>query len=131
MTGLVLPTMTDLDLRNTYSIIGICGIRVNSSPVWYQITDATVDVDLFCSLEIELAIAWRYLQAGDVLILDNAVKHTGKGNNVLEDWLWEEHMVLVLFLPTRALEWNPIKLMWNCLIQRLRYFYFLNVTRSH
>ncbi len=64
----------------------------------YRITDATVNADLF-SLEIESAIASRYLQAGDVLVLDNAANHMGKGNTVLEDWLWEEHMVLVLFLP--------------------------------
>jgi len=52
-------------------------------------------------MEIESAIAMRFLslRAGDVLILDNAANHTGKGNSVLEEWLWEEHMVLVLFLP--------------------------------
>jgi hypothetical protein len=98
--------------------------------VRYQITDATVDADLF-SLEIESAIASRYLQAGNVLILDNAANHTGKGNTVLEDWLWEEHMVLVLFLPARAPEWNPIKLMWNCLTQRLKYFDLSNITGTH
>ncbi len=88
------------------------------------------DADLF-SLEIESAIASRYLQAGDVLILDNAANHTGKGDTVLEDWLWEEHMVLVLFLPARAPEWNPIKLMWNCLTQRLKYFDLSNITGTH
>jgi hypothetical protein len=89
-----------------------------------------VDADLF-SLEIESAIASRYLQAGDVLVLDNASNHTGKGNTVLEDWLWEDHMVLVLFLPARAPEWNPIELMWNCLTQRLRNFDLSNVSGSH
>ncbi len=130
LTGLVPHTMTDLDLRNRYSIIGICGISKWSSPVRYRITDATVDADLF-SLEIELAIASRYLQAGDVLVLDNAANHTGKGNTVLEDWLWEEHMVLVLFLTARAPEWNPIELMWNCLTQRLKYFDLSNITGTH
>jgi hypothetical protein len=130
LTGLVPPTMTDPDLRNTYSIIGICGISKRSSPVRYRITDATVNADLF-SLEIESAIASRYLQAGDVLVLDNAANHTGKGNTVLEDWLWEEHMVLVLFLPARAPEWNPIELMWNCLTQRLKYFDLSYLTGSH
>jgi hypothetical protein len=57
-----------------------------------------------------------------VLILDNAANHTGKGNSVLEEWLWEEHMVLVLFLSGQAPEWNPLKLIWNCLSQRLKYF---------
>ncbi len=69
--------------------------------MWYWITDTTVDANLF-SLELESVITHRYLQAGDVLILDNAANHTGKDNTVLEEWLWTEHMVLVLFLPARA-----------------------------
>jgi hypothetical protein len=89
-----------------------------------------VDADLF-SMEIESAIVMRYLRAGDVLILDNAANHTGKGNSVLEEWLWKEHMVLVLFLPGRAPEWNPIELMWNCLTQRLKYFDLSSLTGSH
>ena len=55
LTGLVLATITDPDLRNTYSIIGICGICTRSTPVRYRIMDATVDADLF-SIEIELPL---------------------------------------------------------------------------
>jgi hypothetical protein len=33
LTGIVPPTMTDPDLLNTYSIIGICGISRRSMPV--------------------------------------------------------------------------------------------------
>jgi hypothetical protein len=97
-TGLVPPTTTDPDLRNTYLIIGICGICTRLSPVCYPIADATVDADLFL-MKIESAIANRYLRVGNILILDNTANHTGKGNSVLEEWLWEEHMVLALFLP--------------------------------
>ncbi len=103
LTGLVPAMTTDPDLRNTYSIISICGICTRSTPVRYQITDAIVDADLF-SLKIESAIANQFLWAGDVLILYNAANHTGKGNSVLEEWLWEEHMGLVLFLPAQAPE---------------------------
>jgi hypothetical protein len=66
--------------------------------VRYRITDATVDAELF-SLEIESAIENQFLRAGDVIIQDNAANYTGGGNSVLEEWLWEEHMVLVLFCP--------------------------------
>ncbi len=86
----------------------------------YRNTNTTVDADLF-SMEIEAAIAMRFLGEGNVLVLDNAANHTGRGNTMLEDWLWEDHSVLVLFLPARAPEWNPIELMWNCLTQRLKY----------
>jgi hypothetical protein len=98
LMGLVPVTTTDPDLCNTYSIIGICRVCMRSTPVRYQITDATVDANLF-SLEIESAIANQFLWVGDVLILNNAANHTGKGNSVLKEMLWEEHMVLVLFLP--------------------------------
>jgi hypothetical protein len=103
LTGLDPHRMTDPDLCNTYSIIGTCRICMRSTPKRYHITDATVDTDLF-SMEIEAAIAKRFLRAGDVLVLDNAANHTGKGNTVLENWLWEEHSVLVFFLPAQAPE---------------------------
>ncbi len=72
MTGLVPHMMTDPDLQNTYSMIGICGICTRSTPVQYQITDAA-DTVLF-SMEIEAPIAMRFLRAGDVFALDNAAK---------------------------------------------------------
>ncbi len=59
MTGLVPHMMTDPDLCNTYSIIGICRICTRSTPVGYQFTDAMVDADLFL-MEIEAAIAKRF-----------------------------------------------------------------------
>jgi len=110
--------MTDPDLRNTYSIIGICGISRRSTPVRFRITDATVDAELF-AMEIEASISSKFLRAGDVLVLDNAANHSGKENNVLEDWLWEYHRIFALFLPARTPEWNPIELVWNCLEARL------------
>jgi hypothetical protein len=70
-----------------------------------------VDADLFL-MEIETAIVKKFLRAGDILVLDNAANHTGKGNTMLKIWLWEEHSVPVLFLPAQAPEWNPIELMW-------------------
>ena len=86
LTGIVPPTMTDPDLRNTYSIIGICGISKQSTPVQYWITKAAVYAKPF-ALEIEDVIASRFLRPGNVLVMDNAANHTGKENTVLEDWL--------------------------------------------
>ena len=118
LRDVVPATLVDPDLRNTYSIIGICGIDKKTTPVRYRITEATVDADLF-SLEIEASIASGFLRAGDILVLDNATNHTGKSNTVLENWLWEDYEVFALFLPARTPEWNPIELLWNCLEARL------------
>ena len=130
LTGIIPTTGTDPDLRNTYSIIGICGISRRSTPVHYQITEATVDADLL-ALEIEAAVASGFLRAGDVLVLDNAANHSGKENTVLDDWLWSEHSIFVLFLPARTPEWNPIELLWNCLCQRLKHFDWSHMVSSH
>jgi len=53
------------------------------------------------------------------LVLDNAAIHAGGENSVLEDWLWMHFGVLVLFLPPRSPDLNPIELVWNTLIQCL------------
>ena len=77
-----------------------------------------MDAEIF-ALEIEDAIASRFLGADDMLVMDNAANHTGKENTVIEDWLWEGHS---LFLPARVPEWNPVKILWNCLTQRLKHY---------
>jgi len=97
-TGIVPPAMTDPDFRNSYSIIGICGISRRSTPVKYRITESTVDAELF-AMEMEDAVASGFLRPGDVLVMDNAANHTGKENTVLEDWLWNDHSIFALFLP--------------------------------
>ena len=85
----------------------------------WRITKATVDAELF-ALEIEDAIVKGFLRAGDVIVMDNAANHTGKENNILDEWLWEEHAITVLLLPARTPEWNPIELLWRCLTMRLK-----------
>jgi transposase len=96
----------------------------------YPITESTVDAELF-ALEVEDAIASRFLRPGDVLVMDNAANHTGKENTVLEDWLWEEHSIFALFLPARTPEWNPIELVWNCLTQRLKHYDWDHLSASY
>ena len=61
LTGIVPATMTDPDLTNRYSLIGICSISSRVTPVKFRITKATVTAELF-ALEIEDAIALRFLR---------------------------------------------------------------------
>ena len=60
------------------------------------------------------------MRPGNSLVLDNTVNHSGKENTVLEDWLWTQYRVFVLFLPAISPEWNPIELMGSSLDARLR-----------
>lgn len=88
-------------------------------PVWYRIHEGNNDAEQFAH-DIEMALACGFLKAWDVLVLDNAAYHRGKDNCVLEEWLWEYHGVFLLYMPARSPEWNPVELLWNVLVQRLR-----------
>ena len=58
----------------------------------------------------------------DVLVLDRAVIHIGEQSTILANWLWDNFRIFLLLLPARTPEWNPIELVWNILIQRLKTF---------
>jgi transposase len=53
------------------------------------------------------------------LVLDNAAIHNGRDNKYLEDFVWKKFEVFILFLPTRASEWNPQELVWQTMCRRM------------
>ena len=119
LTGEVPPIRTTPDFTNTYSLTGFCGIDRRSSPIFCYLHEGTNDATEF-SVVVELACSEGFFHEGDILVLDNAAIHRGGENSVLEDWLWMQFGVLVLFLPPRSPELNPIELVWNTMVQRLR-----------
>ena len=121
ITGDIPPMMTHPDFRNTYTIVGMCGIDLLTTPLFYSISQGTNDAQNFAEY-IELAILSGFLKPGDVLVLDNAAIHTGGENTILEDFLWDNFRIFILLLPARTPEWNPIELVWNILVQRLAVF---------
>jgi hypothetical protein len=73
------------------------------------------------------AIAIGWLKPYDILVCDNAAIHEAGCNHNLGDYLWNTAgldnlplKILLLPLPTRSPELNPIELLWNTLRQRLR-----------
>ena len=119
ITGVAPPNYVDSDFRNTYSITGFCSVNPNKTPVCFEIHDGTNDSEDFESTLFD-AIHKQFIGAGDVLVLDNAAIHVGGNNSDLQDYLWRSQGVLLLLLPARAPEWNPIELVWNTLVQRLK-----------
>ena len=88
LTGEIPASFTPSDFRNTYPIIGFCGIDSTTTPVRYRIHEERKDAEQF-SIEVETAAVTGFLKGGDVLVSDNAAIHTGRENSVLEDWLWD------------------------------------------
>jgi transposase len=82
---------------------------------------------------IEHLLQVKWFKRQDIVILDNAAIHTGGQSDILEDLLWstkgedgEPLNILVLFLPTRSPELNPIELVFNILAKKLRSFNYSN-----
>eukprot|EP00594_Rhizosolenia_setigera_P015463 CAMPEP_0178958698 /NCGR_PEP_ID=MMETSP0789-20121207/11798_1 /TAXON_ID=3005 /ORGANISM="Rhizosolenia setigera, Strain CCMP 1694" /LENGTH=376 /DNA_ID=CAMNT_0020641455 /DNA_START=63 /DNA_END=1193 /DNA_ORIENTATION=+ len=120
ITGRVEAILVDSDFRNTYTIIGFCGISGNF-PFDHYIHDSTNDARTFC-WAVEAAIFKGFLLPGDILVLDNASIHRFRDSVNLEDWLYDNYNILLLFLPARSPELNPIELLWNFLVQRLKIY---------
>ena len=119
LTGETPQFLVNGDFRNTYAIIGFCGIDRKAPPLSFSIHDEKNDSYNFSTAVTE-AIAEGFLRRRDVLVLDNAAIHAKGDNTELVDWLWEEHGIAVLFLPTRSPELNPIELVWRSLVMKLR-----------
>ena len=88
ITGEIPPVMTHPDFRNTYSIVGFCGIDRRTTPLRYNISEGINTAENF-AIQVELAVIAGYLLPYDVLVLDRAAVHTGGENTILEDWLWD------------------------------------------
>ena len=60
-----------------------------------------------------------FIRQWDVVIGDCATYHINGDNTGLDDYLWNYHRILLLWLPARCLEWNPTELVWRSLVRRL------------
>ncbi len=68
------PIIVDSDFRNTYNIIGICGIARDTAPMAYKMHDGINDAMVFSDFFLE-CVVHGFLRRGDVLVLDNAAIH--------------------------------------------------------
>ena len=79
---------------------------------------------------VEAMVTERFLLHGEVLIMDNAAIHTGRDSIGLEDFLWDTIVdgrplhILVIYLPPRTPELNPIELVFHILTRRIRSFHY-------
>jgi hypothetical protein len=81
--------------------------------------DGTNDAFTFSEFVYSMVVD-GFLRNGDVLVIDSASIHRYHDSAVLEEILWEDYKIVLIFMPTCSPELNPIELIWNILVQCLR-----------
>ena len=119
LTGDLEPVMVHSNFRNAFTVIGFCGIDPSTFAFDYYLHRGKNSSGHFVD-SIKRSIEKGFFKEYDTLILDNASIHRGGEAADFGDWLWIHHKILILFLPTRSPELNPIELLWNYLHQRMR-----------
>ena len=76
------------DFRETYNIFACIIANPNKKPKVYNIQKDNGTALSFVSF-VEQMIQYNWLQHGELLIMDNAIIHTGKEAKIIEDLLWE------------------------------------------
>jgi hypothetical protein len=114
------------DFRQTYNMIAcISGNPQKLKHSVYTIGEANGSAKAFMAFCV-LMVESGWLRHDEFLVMDNAAVHTGGEARDLEQWFWELIVdgrplhVLVIYLPTRSPELNPIELIFHIFLRRIR-----------
>ena len=122
LTGYIPCIYVNGDFREAYNLFAIISASPRkASPVAYSIGRDNGNAASFLAF-INFLLSTNWFERCDVLIMDNASIHTGQEAAIVEDLLWETMQVVVVFLPTRSPELNPIELVFHILVRRIRSF---------
>jgi hypothetical protein len=123
-----MPTIdVDPDFRNAYSIVGVMQAGdADNAAVEFTIGEENGDSESFLMFIIDL-VGIGFFRHRDIFVLDNCKIHAHGLCDILEDFLWNASgldgnplEVLIVWLPTRSPELNPIEKLWNTLVRRLK-----------
>lgn len=128
LTGKTPATYVSGDFRECYKIFAaISGSPTKATPIAYHIETNNGTAICFVSFTCNM-IRTRCLHHNEILIMDNAAVHTGKETHMVRNLLWDTIIdnkplnILVVYLPPRCPELNPIEKMFHILSKRVRRF---------
>ena len=121
LTGVTPHIATTVKIKNNFNLTAAIKVRnVEGEQVFYQVGTYSGNAIMFRSFVLNM-IRSHFLVPGDILVCDNARIHTGSDCTYLRDDMWECCGIILLLLPTYHPELNPIELIFNILIQRIRH----------
>jgi hypothetical protein len=128
LTGKLPSIHVSGDFRKAYNIMAVISANPEKEyPIDYTIGEDNGTSEAFLAFMTYL-IAKRFLLHNEFVVMDNASIHYQNNATVIEDMLWETIVdglplhILVIQLPTRSPELNPIELVFHILAMRIRSF---------
>jgi transposase len=128
LTGKLPSIHVSGDFRKAYNIMAVISPNPEKEyPIDYTIGEENGTSEAFVAFMTYL-IAKRFLRHNEFVVMDNASIHYQNNVTVIEDMLWETIVdglplhILVIQLPTRSPELNPIELVFHILAMRIRSF---------
>ena len=116
------------DFREAYNLMAIISANPEKKkPIAYHIQTSNNTAKSFY-LFIQNLIETNFFRHNEVLVMDNAAIHVGGEAKDIENLLWDTEVdgrplrVLIIFLPTRSPELNPIELVFHILSRRIQNF---------
>ena len=126
LTGQCPAIFVSGDFRDAFNVFAcISASKLKKKPIAYNIQRNKGDAVSFVAF-INDMIANRWLMHDEILIMDNSAVHIGKEAKIITDILWDSVIddrplrILIIYLPTRSPELNPIERIFNILSKRIR-----------
>ena len=130
LTGILPPIPVDGNFRDSNNIVACISMNHRKPKHIFFTLSKERGTAKYFSAFVQRMVSSGFLMHGEVLIMDNARIHTHSDAAGIKDFLWNVEVngkplhVLVVYLPTRAPELNPIELIFNILVVWLRSFHW-------
>jgi hypothetical protein len=127
-TGVQTPEVVESDFRNAHNLICLMSLNDESDnpALFYSLGEDNGTALSFVALVMH-ACQCGFFSPWDIFVIDNARIHDCFETDDLADLLWnfpgeggEALRVLLVYLPTRSPELNPIELIFNTFVKRLK-----------
>ena len=134
--GYMPAIMVSGDFREAFNIFACITANPNKqNPIAYNIQKDNGSAVSFVAF-IKQMIYSGWLGHNEVLVMDNAAIHSGGEAEIVKGLLWETMVngaplrILVVYLPTRSPELNPIELIFHILSRRVCSYHYCNNTKK-
>ena len=123
----------DGDFREAHNLMACVSVNHRKDDhIMYTLTKEKGAL-LYFKAFVRLMVESGFLTHGEVLIMDNATIHSKGDAQGCANYLWNTEVdgkplnVLVIYLPTRAPELNPIELIFHILVLRLKSYHYRTI----